>query len=91
MIGDSTAIRWAKRWRETGSVAAKSNRGRSRSPLERHEAWLLELVRCEPDLTLEEIQGRLLDERQHKVGLGSVWQFFDRHGIPFCRSRALTF
>jgi transposase len=78
VIGDSTAIRWAKRWRETGSVAAKSNRGRSRSPLERHEAWLLELVRCEPDLTLEEIQGRLLDERQHKAGLGSVWRFFER-------------
>jgi transposase len=29
VIGDSTAIRWAKRWWETGSVAAKSNKGRS--------------------------------------------------------------
>jgi transposase len=68
VIGDSTAIRWAKRWRETGSVEAKSNKGQSRSPLNRHEEWLLKLVRCEPDLTLEEIQGRLLDERQHKAG-----------------------
>jgi transposase len=66
VIGDSTAILWAKRWRETGSVAAKSNRGRSRSPLERHEAWLLELVRCEPNLTLEEIQGCLLDPQRAK-------------------------
>jgi transposase len=68
-IGDSTAIRWAKRWRETGSYEAKSNKGQSRSPLKKYELWLLELVRREPDLTLEEIQCRLLDERQQKAGL----------------------
>src|SRR5437899_6170799 len=41
VIGDSTAIRWAKRWRETGSFEAKSNKGQSRSPLKKHEeaAW----------------------------------------------------
>ena len=37
VIGDSTAIRWAKRWRETGSFEAKSNKGQSRSPLKKHE------------------------------------------------------
>ncbi len=88
MIGDPTAIRWAKRWRETGSFEAKSNKGRSRSPLKKHEEWLLELVRQEPDLTLEEIQRRLLDERQQKAGLGSVWRFFDRHGISFKKKRS---
>jgi transposase len=75
VIGDSTAIRWAKRWRETGSFEAKSNKGQSRSPLKKHEEWLLGLVGQEPDLTLEEIQRRLLDERQQKAGLGSVWRF----------------
>jgi transposase len=82
-VGDSTAIRWAKRWRETGSYEAKYIRGQSRSPLKKHEEWLLELVRREPDLTLEEIQCRLRDELQQKAGLGSVWRFFDRHGISF--------
>ena len=88
VIGDSTAIRWVKRWRETGSVEAKTNKGQSRSPLKQHEEWLLELVRREPDLTLEEIQGRLLEERRHKAGLGSVWRFFDRHDISFKKNRA---
>jgi len=88
VIGDSTAIRWAKRWRETGSFEAKSNKGQSRSPLKKHEEWLLALVRQEPDLTLEEIQRRLLDERQQKAGLGSVWRFFDRHGISFKKKRS---
>jgi hypothetical protein len=41
------------------------------------------LVGQEPELTLEEIQRRLLDERQQKAGIGSVWWFFDRHGISF--------
>ena len=50
VIGDATAIRWAKRWRETGSFEAKSNKGQSRSPLKKHEEWLLALVRQEPDL-----------------------------------------
>jgi transposase len=88
VIGDSTAIRWAKRWRETGTFEAKSNKGRSRSPLKKHEEWLLKVVRKEPDLTLEEIQLRLLDERQQTAGLGSVWRFFNRHGISFKKKRA---
>jgi transposase len=88
VIGDATAIRWVNRWRQTGSFEAKSNKGQSRSPLKKHEEWLLDLVRQEPDLTLEEIQRRLLDERQQKAGLGSVWRFFDRHDISFKKKRA---
>lgn len=82
-IGDSTAIRWAARWRGTGSAAAKPASGHSRSPLKAYEAWLLELVRREPDLTLEEIRSRLFEEHEQKAGIGSVWRFFDRHGISF--------
>ena len=88
VIGDATAIRWAKRWRETGSFEAKSNKGQSRSPLKKHEEWLLQLVQREPDLTLEEIRRRLLDERQQQAGIGSVWRFFDRHGISFKKKRS---
>src|ERR1700693_6427931 len=71
VIGDATAIRWAKRWRETGSFEAKSNKGQSRSPLKKHEEWLLGLVRQEPDLTLEENPRRPLDEGARKAGMGS--------------------
>jgi transposase len=87
VIGDSTAIRWVNRWRETGSFEAKSNKGQSRSPLKKHEEWLLGLVRQEPDLTLEEIQCRLVDERGQKAGIGSIWRFFNRHSISFKKKR----
>ena len=87
-IGDSTAIRWVKRWKETGNAAAQPRLRRRRSPLEQHDQWLLELVRREPDLTLEEIRFRLLEEHQQKAGIGSVWRFFDRHGISFKKKRS---
>src|SRR5215468_8189580 len=68
--------------------SSRPREGQSRSPLKKYELWLLELVRREPDLTLEEIQCRLLDERQRKAGLGTVWRFFDRHGISFKKKRS---
>jgi len=87
-IGDSTAIRWVLRFKQTGSAAAKPGTGHTRSKLQEHRVWLLELVRREPDLTLEEIRKRLIDERGVKVGIGSVWRFFDRHEISFKKKPA---
>jgi transposase len=43
-LGASTAIRWIARWTMTGSVAAKPGTGHTRSPLERHRQWLIDLV-----------------------------------------------
>jgi transposase len=88
VIGDSTAIRWAKRWRETGTFEAKSKKGQSRSPLKHYEAWLLELVRQKPDLTLEEIQQLLVETHERKAGVSSIWRFFDRRGISFKKKPA---
>jgi len=87
-IGDSTAIRWVQRWRETGSPAARPGTGHSRSPLNVHEQWLLGLVSEQPDLTLEEVRALLLEMHGLKAGIGSVWRFFARHGISFKKNRA---
>jgi transposase len=67
-LGASTAIRWLERWATTGSVAALPGTGHSRSPLEAHRQWLLDLVAAEPDLTLEEIRVRLKAEKRLKTG-----------------------
>src|SRR6476620_11308088 len=87
-LGVSTTIRWMDRWRKTGSVEAKPGTGHSRSPLEQHKQWLIDLVAAEPDLTLQEIRARLRSERRQKAGIGSVWRFFDRHGITFKQNSA---
>jgi transposase len=44
---------------------------------------LLGLIAEEPDLTLQDIQMLLLREKSLSVGRGSVWRFYDRHGIRF--------
>ncbi len=80
-VSPSSAIRWVSRWRQTGSPAAKSMGGK-RSPLDVHKPWLLELIAAEPDLTLEEIRGRLR-QRGIRASASSVWRFCDRHDITF--------
>lgn len=86
-LGASTAIRWIDRWVKTGSVDEKPGTGHSRSPLKQHERWLLDLVAAEPDLTLKEIRARLAREKGLKVGLTSIWSFFDRNDITFKKNR----
>ena len=87
-VAASTAVRWLQRWTTTGSVEAKPGIGHSRSPLKRHERWLLDLVATEPDLTLEEIRDRLEGEKKLMVAVSAVWRFYDRHGITFKKSLA---
>jgi transposase len=66
-IGASTAIRWVERWTTTGKVEAKPGTGHSRSPLNQHEQWLLDLIAAEPDLTLDDIRVRLSRVKRLKV------------------------
>jgi transposase len=87
-VGASTAIRCIDRWRTTGSVDAKPGTGHSRSPLEKHKQWLLDLVAAEPDLTLDEIRVRLRSVKKRKAGIGSIWRFYDRHRITFKKNSA---
>ena len=86
-VGASTAIRGIERWTKTGSVEAKPGRGHTRSPLKRHERWLLELVATEPDLTLEKSceqhhgrSGRLGDLSRPEMMVGVAW------GDEFCEA-----
>ena len=87
-LAASTAIRWIDRWTTTGSVEAKPGTGHSRSPLNAHEQWLLDLVAAEPDLTLDEIRFRLARDKKLKVGRTSVWRFYDRQKITFKKNSA---
>jgi transposase len=85
-VSPSSAIRWVARWRQTGSAAAKPMGGKC-SPLDAHKPWLEELIAAEPDLTLEEIRGRLR-ARGIIVSASSVWRFCERHDITFKKKSA---
>ena len=83
-VSASSAIKWMQQFRETGSAVAKPTGGDRRSQrIGEHAEWLLALAAAEPDLTLTEVKRRLLAEKQFAAGLGTVWRFFQRHGISF--------
>jgi transposase len=86
-LGISTVVHWVRRFRETGSVAAKSMGGDRRSLLTGARAWILQRVEAEPDLTIEELRDEL-KERGVIVGYGTVWRFFEREDITFKKKRA---
>jgi transposase len=87
-VSVSSAIRWVQEWRKTGRTAPLPRGGDRRSKrIEAEAAFLLGQVDETPDVTLEELQARLR-ERGVSVGTGTVWRFFDRHGISFKKNRA---
>ena len=87
-VATSTAIRWVGMWTTTGSVEAKPGTGHCRSPLNKHEQWLLDLIAAEPDLTLDDIRLRLSGAKKLKIGTSSIWRFYDRHEITFKKNSA---
>jgi len=86
-VGVSTVIRWVRRFRATGSVAAKPMGGDHRSRLIGERTWILERIEAEPDLTVEELRGELRD-RGIVVGHGTVCRFFAREDVTFKKKRA---
>jgi putative ABC transport system permease protein len=60
-----------------------SKRKHLRELLEEHGAWLLALAAHKPDLSLRDIQMMLSRKKAISVSVGSVWHFYDRHGIRF--------
>jgi transposase len=87
-VSESSSIRWVSLHNETGSVSPRRRGGKSRSPLEPHTAWLLELVEQESDLTLAEIVELLWQQRGVRTTDSSVDRFFKRHGVTFKKNSA---
>ena len=77
-VSPASAVRWTKREAPTGSVSVQPRLGKT-SPLEAHADWLKALVAEEPDLTLAEIELRLLDGLGLKITERSIRRFFKRH------------
>jgi transposase len=87
-VGVSSAIRWAELHEETGAVHPRPRGGKSRSPLEPHAEWLKGLVAQEADLTLAELEQRILAGLGLKITERSIRRFFKRHRISFKKNRA---
>ena len=87
-ISASCAVKLVRRWRETGSVKPGKMGAPKRSKLDPDSDWLADLVKEEPDITLEEIRARLREERDMAASIGAIWKFFNRRDISFKKNRA---
>jgi transposase len=88
-IAVSTAVRWVRGWRESGSAAPRRQGGDRRSHrIEAHADELLALIAKTPDITLQELAGHLRKAHGLRVVESTVWRFLDRHGMTFKKNRA---
>jgi transposase len=87
-VSPATAVRWVQEMGLDGPSARQPRPRPSRSPLEAHADWLLELVAREPDLTLEQLVVRLASDRTVTSSTSALDRFFRRHEISFKKNAA---
>lgn len=81
-LAPSTVITWAKRIRDTGSIAPAKFGGHKRCRLEAHRSVVLNLIENTPHLTLHRLKA-LLAARGVAVSHDTVWRFLRREGLSF--------
>jgi len=80
-VGVATAVRWRQMAREHGrAVAGKPGGDQRSSKTDAHAALIRAMLAEQGDITLAEVQSGLT-ARGIKVGIGTLWRFFDRHKI----------
>jgi transposase len=83
-VSIASAVRWVKRYETTGEISPKLSGGDRRSGrIEAQRDCLLGVIRRTPDITLLEIQERLIKNCGERFSVSVLWRFFDRHGITF--------
>jgi transposase len=83
-VGIASAIRWVWRFQSTGEISPAPTGGDRRSNrIEAHRDYLLGLIRRQPDITLLEIQERLIANSGERFSSSVIWRFFDRREITF--------
>ena len=88
-IAASTAVKWVRRWRDTGSKAPRPQGGDKRSDrIEAHAKEILGLIAATHDITLSEIAGHLQRRHGERFAQSVVWRLLDRHAMTFKKNRA---
>ena len=88
-ISVASAVRWVARFRAKGEISPAPTGGDRRSGrIEAHRDYLLDLIRRRPDMTLLEIQERLIANCGERFSSSVLWRFFDRHEITFKKRMA---
>src|SRR5271157_940724 len=87
-VSIASAVRWVARFKAKGEISPAPTGGDRRSGrIEAHHDYLLGLIGRRPDMTLLEIQERLIANCGERFSSSVLWRFFDRHEITFKKSQ----
>jgi transposase len=87
-IAPSAAVKWMRRFRETGSPAPSRQGGDKRSGrVEAFADTILAFVDAAPDITLVEIVEKLYAEHGQRFAPSTIHRFFARRGVTFKKRR----
>ncbi len=82
-ISESSAIKWVRRFRETGLRTPKPMGGDRRSKrIEAHHDEILGAIELEPDITLAAVQSQL-KQAGASFSISSIDRFMARHKLTF--------
>ena len=81
-VAVSSAVKWARKFRETGSMEASPSGGVRRDALKDDGDWVLQRIRTKPDITLHALLGELKG-RGCQASYGALWRFLDRQKLSF--------
>ena len=84
-VSVASAVRWVKRFETTGEISP-ARTGGDGAPTASRRDYLLGLIRRAPDMTLLEIQERLVANCGERFSSSVLWRFFDRCNITFKKS-----
>ena len=88
-IGIATAGAWARLKRSKGEVTPARQGKPKGSVLDPHAGFIFDLIKANPDITLEEMAAQLAEKRGLEVVATAVWKFLDRHNMTH-KKRPLT-
>jgi transposase len=87
-VSVASAARWAKRAKDTGSVAPLPFGKPLGLVVLPEREWLLARITAAPDLTIRALRTELETERGLRVGYGAVWRWLAREGLSFKKKPA---
>jgi transposase len=86
-VAVSSAVKWTRKFRDTGSLEASPSGGVRRDALRDDGDWVLQRIRTMPDITLHALL-RELKERGCQASYGALWRFLERQKLSFKKNSA---
>ena len=87
-VSKRSVERFWKRHGEEGTLEPKQRGGYRRSCLEGHDELLGRWISKEPDLSLEELRARLLEQLGIGIGTTALWHRLEKLGLSYKKNAA---